>query len=255
MRDLMQEYPGLRALLREQFAEFGKAFDEFGCFEPEHNITDISAKSYSGFIPFTNGGLRAMVLSDLRSEYGSGMCGGFAKNILQPYIDDALRDAAYDFIQYRDELAELRDDVSCENADNVLWNWFEQREEAYNAAHASGTLPGIADPGPFWSTPEGWLREEYYDYESEHMFEGGEFWYQLCCHFYAPENSQNVTGEDELYFYAGVNTDFSYGRDKGLECSYARLVKCSEITPELIETIVAEAIDSIDAEPGKYATD
>jgi hypothetical protein len=77
------------------------------------------------------------------------------------------------------------------------------------------------------------------------MCESGEFWYQLRVLFFAKDNHRNATGEDEIYIISGTNTDFSYGRDGGLQVAFEKTFKVSELTPELITETIQDAINAI----------
>lgn len=89
------------------------------------------------------------------------------------------------------------------------------------------------------------LLEKFYEYEQEYMCESSEFWYQLRVLFFAANNYRNITGEDEIYIISGTNTDFSYGRDGGLQVAFKKTLKVSELTPDLITETIQDAINSI----------
>lgn len=249
MENLAEKYPEQTQGLRDEFMRFAEEFDEYGIFD-EGNIDDIESRSRDGFIPFTNGGVRCMVLSDLRTADGQ-IGAGFEEQTLRPYIDSSYNDAAYDFIMAEDELETLREEVSTDDAADKLYTFFSDAETEFNTAEALQiSIPGIYRPR-FWETPAGELQEKWHEYLSEYLSEGGEFWYVIGAHYFAPENSRNRSGEDELHIYAGINTDFTYGRDKGLNASYAVDVTVAELIAdgELLEKIVDDAIASITADP------
>lgn len=89
------------------------------------------------------------------------------------------------------------------------------------------------------------LWDAFYEYENEWMSESSEFWYQLRVLFFTADNYKNITGEDEIYIISGTNTDFSYGRDSGLQKAYDKTVKVSDLTPESIVELIQEAINAI----------
>jgi len=89
------------------------------------------------------------------------------------------------------------------------------------------------------------LLEEFYEYESEYMYESSEFWYQLRVIFFSADNYRNITGEDEIYIVSGTNTDFSYKRNSGLQEAFKKTFKVSELTPELLTETIQDAINSI----------
>lgn len=239
MRDITKDYPEVSEAIRTAFFETGSELDEFGIFDADR-VTEISASSYPGFIPFTNGGFDAMIMQDLRNSWGSGMMGERETEIITPFIESCQRDAAHEFIMCRDELEHLRDATTYDNADAVLWEYFDNAETEHGnraAAYPDGDLLGDKLP-EFWRTPEGALREEYFEFESEYMSEGGEYWLQFRANFFAADNRRNVTGDDEIYFIAAVNTDFTYGRDSGMQDTFSRTYKAKHLTPARVRVIV-----------------
>lgn len=94
--------------------------------------------------------------------------------------------------------------------------------------------------------PDGDDKERYYEYEDEYMSEGGSFCYELRVVYYNKNNSSNVSGEDEIYIVAGVNTDFEYMRDSGLVVSFERTIPVGSIENEdYLINAMQDAINSI----------
>ncbi len=245
MRNLTSEYQDITSAIRAAFLEIGSDCDEFGCFG-EDDVRDIPSEAYDGFIPFTNGGLNAMVLQDLALADGGGMRGPREEEIIRPYIESSQNDAAYDFIQCRYELECLRDVVGHDNASSVLFGYFDECETDHAERAAQYPVDMLGEPArPFWDTDTGRLREEYWEFESEYLAKGGEYWLQFRAVYFAPDNSRNLTGKPEVFFYAGVNTDFTYGRDKGLECTFERTYPVARLTPARIEVIARAMLDSL----------
>ena len=63
--------------------------------------------------------------------------------------------------------------------------------------------------------------------------------------YYSADNIRNESGDDEIVFIAGVNTDFEYGRDKGLEVTFEECVPVSLLSKAQVDVIIAEMLDSI----------
>ncbi|MDE2096218.1 MAG: hypothetical protein KGL39_03165 [Patescibacteria group bacterium] len=68
--------------------------------------------------------------------------------------------------------------------------------------------------------------------------------------YYAPGNFRNKSGKPEVYFYAGVNTDFNYGRDSitwaGGNCcvhEYEVEARVSDLSTDRIEQIKQQIIN------------
>jgi len=89
------------------------------------------------------------------------------------------------------------------------------------------------------------LAEQLSEYETQYLTEGGAFWYQFRAMYYSADNYRNVSGKDEILFMAGVNLDFEYGRDKGLEITFEENVPVELLTKEKIDSIIDAMVDSI----------
>ena len=89
------------------------------------------------------------------------------------------------------------------------------------------------------------LRDAFNDYQHEWLSEGGEFWYQLRVIFFAADNHRNITGKDEIYIISGTNTDFSYGRDSGLQTAYKKTLKVDGLTCKRLKEVIQDAINAI----------
>ena len=99
-------------------------------------------------------------------------------------------------------------------------------------------------------------REKYWDGENECFGEDDTFFYKARVLFHGdPQRSQS--GEPEAYFFVGINTDIGYGRDNipWLACYggnpqqsqwvWEKTVKVADLTPEMIDTFIAEASDAL----------
>lgn len=188
-------------------------------------INDICHTSYDGFIPFTNGGMDLTVPTDLRSAWGSGSfpCNKKVREYLEGVIESSQQDALESFVQENKSVFEkLFPDADLDNPTYDLINY-----------HA------------LYDMDRGDLAERLSEIEDEWLSEGATFFYQLRAMYYSADNARNVSGEDEILFLAGINTDFEYGRDSGLEVVYENNVPVSLLTTEMIDAIITEMVDSI----------
>ena len=188
-------------------------------------VQPIEHKSYDGFIPFTNGGFELTVPTDLMSMYGSGS-GPSNKKIdeyLQGVIESSQQDALESFVQENKPVfEELFPDADLENPTYYLINYHK-----------------------LYDMDQGALAEQLSEYEHSYMTEGSTFFYQLRAQYYSADNIRNESGDDEIVFIAGVNTDFEYGRDKGLEVTFEECVPVSLLSKAQVDVIIAEMLDSI----------
>jgi hypothetical protein len=221
------------------FERIAEVFDGFSGYGMDTKPEPIEHNAYDGFMPFTNGGYRVMSMDDLSQCAGSGNI----PKLIQPYIDSAQKDAAREFIRDSETITAAYEDAG-EPDDAGAW-LFKRWDDA-EAAHAP-TVPLFPElpPVAFWQTDIGAEREAFYEFEHTYLSEGGEFWYDARVHYYAKDNYRNTSGEDELYFLAGINTDFTYGRDKGLETLFERNIPLSQLTTELLADIEAEITSAV----------
>jgi len=233
MDDLTKAYPALTESLETAITDiFIEEHDEYGL---EQTPNSVSAVAYDGFIPFTNGGWTSHVMRELRNYYEAGKA---ESGIIEPYHTSSMNDCAEAFIVDNDELAE-----EFEDEEATPLNWLYNRWSDAEAAHEKQLdLYGVV---PFYDTKVGAEREDFYEFETDYMSEGGDYYLQCNALFYAAGNSRNETGEDEVFIFAGVNTDFTYGRDKGLVSTFERTYKLKRLTPARINVIIKAASDSI----------
>lgn len=188
-------------------------------------VEKICHTSYDGFIPFTNGGFDLTVPTDLRTMYGSGYGPSNEKidEYLQGVIESSQQDALESFVQENKPLfEELMPEVDVDNPTYDMVNYHLLYDKGY-----------------------GDLAEKLSEYEDSYMSEGGTFFYQLRAMYYSADNPRNESGEDEILFLAGVNTDFEYGRDKGLEVTYEECVPVSLLSKAQVDTIIIQMVESI----------
>lgn len=172
--------------------------------DAEEMLDDIAHEHYSGFIPFTNGGWRAMVplnLADLVSK-GAGWPGhyGIAQKL------DAAEAYSYECALESFEMM-CADDL--EGIPRDKWNYSE-----------------------LYELGRGDLAETLSECEHENL--QSVFWIEYRAIYYAADNPRNETGRDEVYFYAGVNLDFEYGRDSGLIACYEETLSVADLSRESI---------------------
>lgn len=204
----------------QELADDNHIPENFGyALEPE--VEEIPHQSYDGFIPFTNGGYRMMLMSDLATVNGTGYgpSNEHVRDSIEETIADSLQDAVNSFVE--DNREALLEHFSGEEIENNDVN--------YHSLYDKGL---------------GEMAEDLSELEQEWLNEGGQFWYQFQAMFYSADNARNESGEDEALFLAGVNLD-CYGRPKGLELTYQNNVKVSNLTIEAIDAIISEMVESI----------
>lgn len=188
-------------------------------------VKEVSHTAYDGFMPFTNGGFDLMLPTDLRSMWGSGSgpCNVAISARLDKIVQEAQQDALEQFVQENKSVfEEMFPDADLDKPSHDLINY----HDLYNA-------------------DKGELAEQLSEFEDTYMTEGGTFWYQFRVLYFAADNHRNESGVDELLFMAGVNMDFEYGRDEGLEITYEKCVPLEGLTIEQIDTIINDMVESI----------
>ena len=246
MRDLTESYPDITSALHAAILDkFVEPCDAWGVAD-ERSICKVSAASYDGFIAHTNGGFRTLVHCDLDAVESEGGMSDFETAQLQRYIDSSHNDAANDWLR-SDEREELRlefENSDSENAYEWLYaRWYDAEDKFDKRAATQADM--IGDAGKFWQTDMAGEREEFWDYDREYLSEGGTFFYEITALFYEKGHRRNITGEDEVFIFAGINTDFEYGRERGLECAVERTYKLKRLTAKRLEVIVEHCADKI----------
>jgi len=193
---------------------------------------EINHEGYDGFIPYTNGGYRLTLLTDLASASGSGSLPSnpIAEQAIQGYIDQSYKDSLLQFIDdNKDKLQAIYPDK----------NFDASYTDSYDKLYELCSYSDLYDDG------HGTIAEQLSEYEYEWMSEGGTFAYQFTVMFYSKDNFRNESGKDELYFFCGVNTDFEYIRDNGLICTYENNVPLKGLTIATINKQFDNMIESI----------
>jgi hypothetical protein len=196
----------------------------WGC----HKVEDIENEHVSGFIPFTEGGAEIVLNADLASCMSSGS----APSMIQPFIDSEQKDCE-----------EAWNEANPEHT--VEWLYAETPPQA-----------DLLDHQAVEKEREHW-KEKFWDFERDYFTEGGTFFYKVRAIYYLPDNSSNDSGEPEVLFMVGVNTDFEYGRDYigWLSCYgsdpqqthwvWEALVKAKDVHPNLLEQMAKCATDAL----------
>lgn len=191
---------------------------------------EVENESRSGFIPYTDGGFDGIAYASLSAADGTGC----APAVIQPYIDQAHKDA-------QEAWNELHPDLTYETI------FAETLEEA-----GQEVLPGIDCSHEAEAN-----REEYWEFEHGSMREGGTYFYKVRALFFDTDNSRNTTGKPEVYFMVGINTDFEYGRDSipWIACyggnpqqtawPWEKTVEMRKLTEKLVEIMVEEATTAL----------
>ena len=169
-------------------------------------VEEIEHESYDGFWSWNNGGFNAIAATDLQNAWSSGQYDQQGR--IADTIDSCLRDVEESFFS--------------ENEEKLKSLGITKEACNYHVLSESGQED---------------LAEEFDEYERTWLQEGGEFWYQARVIYYAPDNSRNESGENEAYFMAGLNADFSYGRDSGFLPSWSENVPLKDLTDEKLEEI------------------
>lgn len=198
------------------------SIDEYGIFEKGEQICHTS---YDGFIPFTNGGYQCMVMTDLMSKWSSGS--GYAEPIeteLNDAIEYSLDSCLVEFID--EHLLKLSEIFNTSNKDK---------------------LKQLVDYTSLYDNNKTELAEQLSENESLYLTESSEFWLVLRMAYYSVDNCRNESGKDEINFMAGINTDYTYGRDKGLNITFDKNIPVSDINysklPELISDMELSIFD------------
>lgn len=229
----------IREALEEAGDELGYQLDSW-----DTNLSEVCHKAYDGFIPFTNGGFRLMSYTSLASLYASGKTfnNERLREQVEKYIADDQKSATEDFIG--DNKEDICDALSIteEELDDM------EAEEVYQSLQSAGdgldkTLPMFPDkPQPSHVSEE--VLERMNDFCYEWMQEGSELWGEMRVHYYEADNRRGEKDRDTVWFAAGANFDFTYGRDKGFDIVREVTVPARRLTPErarrIIQLLVAE---------------
>ncbi len=191
-------------------------------FEVTGNTQEIAHEAYSGFMPFTNGGVQftaPIFLNDLTSS-GKGFMNSDVNASIEKTVDYCYTSARESFIV--DNRKALEEHFSKEQLDS------NSDEINYHT---------------LYELKQGTLAEELSDMETGWL--EGILFVEHRVQFYSADNHRNDTGEDEICFLSGVNLDYDYGRDKGLEYTFEQTIKVGDLTPNVIKDITKQMLQSI----------
>lgn len=192
-------------------------------------VDRIEHRSRDGFIPRTNGGWNGMAyVSFNQGRYGTWKC-------MDGYYDRDYRDMAESFHREQGDGAEHEDHVAA----------FEAVIEAERRKADEPLLPGMpreyAENMPAHKWRDGWENEG----------DDCSFFLVVRAIYYLPGNHRCETGEPEVYFFAGVNLDFDYGRDsiawaggdQYAKPEYSLTIPLAQVTPEKLAEVKASILD------------
>jgi len=207
--------------------ELGNTFDTLESaieseFEVPSNIDEIEYKSRDGFIPFTNGGV--FLMASINLDYLTGSGKGFINKEVTETIDKTVD---YCYTNAREQfIAENRDAL------NKLFT-FEELDANTDEVNYH----------KLYDLNNGALAESLSEMESSWL--DCTLFIEHRVQFYSADNHRNETGADEICFLSGVNTDYDYGRDKGLTITFEQTVKLGDLTPNIIKDITKKMLASI----------
>ncbi len=213
----------LHDAIAELFNDKVEGLESFGL---EPTAEPIRHTSCPGFIPYTNGGWSLRIMETLDGMNGSG-------TRYNPEVQDELERA----INY--SLDSALEEFISENLDE-LEDLYETRDE--------DELEKVVNYHDLHEKEAGELAEKLSEAEHEHLSQGGDFYLVLRASYFAADNNRNQSGEDEIYFHAGINTDYGYGREKYLQITHDQNVKVSELTESGLRAIVDEMVESLKEE-------
>lgn len=107
------------------------------------------------------------------------------------------------------------------------------------------------------STERDHWKEKFWEFEHEWLSEGGTYFYKVRAIYFDAGSSRNESGEPEVFFMVGVNTDFEYGRDsiswlpymggkaQQTEWCWECTAKAADITEDFIDALKREALDAL----------
>ena len=190
------------------------------------NLSEVENRSRDGFIAFTDGGFDGIGMATLRDAEGSGAI----PEIIRPYLESAQKDAEKDW-----------DEAHPDHP--ISWIYADEPPQ--------GVLPGI-EPS---REREHW-RQEWHEFSDQHIGEGGTYFYKVRVLFHG-DRHDSESGEPEVLFCVGINTDFEYGRDhipwlrcygRDPNCTkwvWEKTVKVADLTEEMVEQFIDEAVKAL----------
>lgn len=88
---------------------------------------------------------------------------------------------------------------------------------------------------------------DFHEYEQSYLTEQSEFWYTLRVSYHTSDNDRlpEHKGKDKLHIMAGVNTDYGYGRDCGLNVTFDEVIPVQGLTATHLLRLLNKAKGSI----------
>ncbi len=212
----------IEARLNDVMSELGEELiSEYESYaDIESCLSEVEHEARDGFFPYTNGGINITIPVDLSHVESTGKYPENAKvtQEIRRVIDSDYDTALSSFCdQHKQELSKHYSVEQLKQCDVGIINYTDLCDKGLDV-----------------------LADTLSEYENDALVAGGTFFIQCRAIYFSTDNSRNETGEDEIYFMSGINLDFEYGRDKGLETIYERTIKVFDLTPTLInETISA----------------
>lgn len=180
-------------------------FNNYEIWNHDFEVNSIEHKGYDGFIPFTNGGYEAIGFQDLRYCKSTGRIPKTVESDIKRLDSDCFKD----YLQDQSDFLK-----------------------------AQGLDPENMTISDLWDSQDG-VKDDFYHYEASY-YENTTFFIQIGVYYYSADNWHNDLDGDSVYFWAGINTDYEYGREKGLNKVYKRRVLVKDITSELLAEIEKE---------------
>jgi hypothetical protein len=87
--------------------------------------------------------------------------------------------------------------------------------------------------------------EDFYKYEDVYLTEGCEVGFEVRVIFYRADNHRNVSGKNEILILSGVNTDYGYLRDSGLNVYFEKNLVVSDIDGDILRDTLIDSINTI----------
>jgi len=192
-------------------------------------VERIEHRFRDGFIPHTNGGWNGMAYASFNhGRFGNWKC-------MESYYKRDEIEMAEAFFREEGGGAEYDDPVAA----------FYAVYDAEDRKADEPLLPGMpreyAENMPAHEWREGWEMEG----------DDCTFFLVVRAIYYLPSNHRCETGEPEVYFFAGVNLDFDYGRDsiawaggdQYAKPEYGLTVPLAQVTPEKLAEVKGAVLE------------
>lgn len=232
--------------MMDNLADEITGWNDAGVYDAD--VQGIEHESRSGFIPFTNGGWegRAQCSFQRGKDFFKCMAGyseGDYKTMLSEFRS-ALETGRWKALNiHKGETIPAL--PPGEMTDKEVWDFYNEEPVFDDGKQLE--MFNRKEIGWQYYEPLAWRWQEGWEQGDDDVF-----FLDFRCVFYSADNYRNESGEDEVYFFAGVNTDFNYGRDaitwmtaygkspNQHVCEFGKTVKVSELTQEIAKQVFAE---------------